>query len=38
MSDSCGGAIEDSDDSRDGNRPYVPQLAKDAKKDIITNI
>ena len=38
MSDSCGGAIEDSDDSRDRNQPYAPQMVNSDKKNVITNI
>jgi hypothetical protein len=38
MSDSCGGAIEDSDDSRDRVQSYAPYMAKSDKKNIITNI
>ena len=38
MSDSCGGAIEDSDDSRDRMQPYNPQMVNSDKKNVITNI
>ena len=35
MSDSCGGAIEDSDDSRDRVQPYAP-LVEDASTQRVT--